>query len=84
MFRAAVQYLDLTENGNLPGTNGPAEEVVNRYGDRGSGCTGLVIGEHGSFSSAFLAFATSSLNPSRIGIATTTASLLTIHRGVQI
>jgi hypothetical protein len=53
-YRAAVQYLDLTENGNIRGTIGPAEEILNRYGDRGSGCTGLVIGKHGNLSSAFL------------------------------
>jgi hypothetical protein len=53
-YRTAVQYLDLTENGNTPGTIGPAEEILNTYGDRGSGCTGLIIGKHGNLSSAFL------------------------------
>jgi hypothetical protein len=43
-YRAAVQYLDLTENGNTPGTIGFAEEIFKAYGDTGSGCTGLIIG----------------------------------------
>jgi hypothetical protein len=106
-YRTAVQYLDVMENGNIPETTGPAEEILNRYRDRGSGCTGLIIGEHGNLSSAYLyirdliteslasrqrestgifrqrsfTFATSSLYPSRVGIATITASLLTTHRG---
>jgi hypothetical protein len=80
-YRVVVQYLDFTENGNISGTIGPAEEILNTYGDRGSVCTSLTIGKHGNLSSAFLQiFATSSLNPSRVGIATTTASLLTMHR----
>jgi hypothetical protein len=41
-------------NGNTPGTIGPAEEILNTYGDRGSECTGLIIGKHGNLSSAFL------------------------------
>jgi hypothetical protein len=36
------------------GTIGPAEEILNRYGDRGFGCTGLIIGRHWNLSSAFL------------------------------
>jgi hypothetical protein len=36
-YRAAVPYLDLTENGNSPGTIGPAKKILNRHGDRGSG-----------------------------------------------
>jgi hypothetical protein len=53
-YRTAVQHLDLTENGNTPGTIGPAEKILNTYGDRGSGCTGLIIGKHRNLSSAFL------------------------------
>jgi hypothetical protein len=53
-YRTAVQHLDLMENENIPGTIGPAEEILNTYGDRGSGCTGLIIGKHGNLSSAFL------------------------------
>jgi hypothetical protein len=33
--RTAVQHLDLTKNGNTPGTIGPAEEILNTYGDKG-------------------------------------------------
>jgi hypothetical protein len=47
-YRAVFQYLNLAENGNPPGTIGPAEEILIRYGDRGSGCTGLIIGKHGN------------------------------------
>jgi hypothetical protein len=36
-YRTAVQHLDLMENGNTPGTIGLAEEILNTYGDRGSG-----------------------------------------------
>jgi hypothetical protein len=53
-YRTAAQHLDLTENGNTPGTIGNAEEILNTYGDRASGCTGLIIGEHGTHSSVFL------------------------------
>jgi hypothetical protein len=53
-YRGAVQHLDLTENENIPGTIGPAEEILNTYGDRGSGCTGLIIGKHVNLLSAFL------------------------------
>jgi hypothetical protein len=53
-YRAAIQYLDATKNGNTPGTIGPAEEILNAYGDKGSGCTGLIIGKDGNLSSAFL------------------------------
>jgi hypothetical protein len=53
-YRTAVQHLDLTENGNTPGTIGPAEMILNKYGDRGSGCTGLIIGKNGNLSLAFL------------------------------
>jgi hypothetical protein len=53
-YRTAVQHLDLTENENNPGTIGPAEEILNKYGNRGSGCTGLIIGKHGNLSSVFL------------------------------
>jgi hypothetical protein len=53
-YRTAVQHLDLTENGNTPGTIGPTEETLNIYGDSGSGCTGLIIGKHGNLSSSFL------------------------------
>jgi hypothetical protein len=42
------------ENGNIPGTIGPAEEILNTHGDKGSGCIGLIIGKHGNLSSAFL------------------------------
>jgi hypothetical protein len=53
-YRAAVQYLDLTGNENPPGAIDSAKEILNTYGDRGSGCTGLIIGKHWSLSSAFL------------------------------
>jgi hypothetical protein len=43
----------LTQNENPPETIGLAEEILNRYGDRGLGCTGLVIGKFGNFSSEF-------------------------------
>jgi hypothetical protein len=36
-YRTAAQHLDLMENGNTPGTIGPAEEIFNTSGDRGSG-----------------------------------------------
>jgi hypothetical protein len=42
------------ENGNSPEMVHPAEEIFNRYGDRGSGCIGRIIGKHGNLSSAFL------------------------------
>jgi hypothetical protein len=45
-----LKKLDLTENGNTPGTIGPAGEILNKYGDRGSGCSGLIIGKHGNLS----------------------------------
>jgi hypothetical protein len=52
-YRTAVQYLDLTKNGNTPGTIGSVEEILSMYEDRDSGCTGLIIGKHGNLSSAF-------------------------------
>jgi hypothetical protein len=42
------------ENVNTTVTIGPAEEILNMYGDRGLGRTGLIIGKHGNLSSAFL------------------------------
>jgi hypothetical protein len=46
-FRLAAQNLDFLQNKNPPGTIGHAEEILNRYEDRGSGCAFLVIGKHG-------------------------------------
>jgi hypothetical protein len=80
-FRTAVQHLDSTENGNNPGTIGLVEEILNKNADIGSGCTGLIIGKHGNLSSVFLHICDLIANPSRVSIATTTASLLTMHRG---
>jgi hypothetical protein len=53
-YRAAVRNLNLMQNENPPGTTGPTEEILNAYGDRGSECTGLIIGEHGNLSTASL------------------------------
>jgi uncharacterized ion transporter superfamily protein YfcC len=79
-YRTVVQYFDLMENGSTPETIGPAEEILNMHVDRVPRCTGLIIGKHGIFCRHSITFATSLLNPSRVGIATTTASLLNIHR----
>jgi hypothetical protein len=40
----------LREMENPPGTIGPAEEILNTYGDRGSGLTLLIIGKHENLS----------------------------------
>jgi hypothetical protein len=53
-YQLAARNLDLTQNRNLPGTMGTAEEILNRYGDRGSGYTGLIIGKNGILLSEFL------------------------------
>jgi hypothetical protein len=37
-----------------PGTMGPAEEILNKYVDRGSGCPSLITGKHKNLLSAFL------------------------------
>jgi hypothetical protein len=50
----SYRAVDLTENGNTPEVIGPVEEILNTYGDKGSWCTGLIIGKHGKLSSAFL------------------------------
>jgi hypothetical protein len=48
-YRAVDHYLDVTENGSNLGKVGPSREILDTYGDRGSGCTGLIIGQHGFF-----------------------------------
>jgi hypothetical protein len=52
--RRALRNIDLKQNETPPGTIGPAEEILNRYGVNGSICTGLVVGKHGKLSSMFL------------------------------
>ena len=47
--------MDLQINRTPPGTIGPAEDILNRYGqEKGSGCTGFVFGKHGNLSPAFI------------------------------
>jgi hypothetical protein len=82
-YRAAVKNLDLTQNKTPPGMIGTVEEIIYRYGVRGSGCTGLIISKHGNLSSAFLHIR-GLITLSRVGIATATASLLTMHWGCSI
>ena len=52
-YRSTARRMDLQFNLNPPGTIGPAEEILNRHGINGSGCTGLVTGKHGNLSPAF-------------------------------